>query len=173
MNISQPNLFVIILITVAFVIIIITTLIMLSMIRRLNASFAKLGYVTREDAKKYFGDAADKVVDMNSNFSQQYQEMIDSGVRKVLSESGEVMAGSLAQAQQEAGAVILKAQEDARQIMSATKADAEVYYNKALNEAVDAVEWTMEQYVKSHMDVKEHEEVIKRLLETYINERRT
>lgn len=173
MNISQPTLILAGIVSIALVIIIIIIIIILRMMHRLNSSFAKLGYVTREDAKKYFGDAADKVTDMNSTFYQQNQEMIDSGVRKVLEESGQVMAGSIAQAQQQAGNVILKAQEDARQIIASTKTEAQQYYTKALGESVDAMEWALEQYMKDNLNIKQHEDIITRLLETYINERKS
>lgn len=148
-------------------------LVVAKMVNRLNSSFAKLGFVAREDAKKYFGDAAEKVVDMNSSFYQQYQSMIDEGVRKVLAESGNVMADSLAKAEQQAGSVILKAQENAQQILASTEQDAAAYYDRALSRSVDAMEWTLEQYMGEHLDITKHEEVIERLLEAYVNERRT
>lgn len=138
----------------------------------LNKSFAKLGYVTREDAKLYFGEAADKVADMNSTFYQQYQKMIEDGVRKVLAESGDVMEGSLVKAEQDAGTILLKAQQDALQIVDSTKNDSKHYYDQAILESVDTIEWTLEQYLKTHLDVKQHEDIIDNLLKAYIHERR-
>lgn len=138
----------------------------------LNRSFAKLGYVTREDAKLYFGEAADKVVDMNSTFSEQHQKMIEDGVRKALAESGDAMEGSLLKSQQDAGNILLKAQQDAIQIVESTKEDAKHYYERAISDAVDAIEWTLGQYMKTHMDVRQHEEIIDNLLKAYIHERK-
>jgi len=138
----------------------------------LNRSFAKLGYVTREDAKMYFGEAADKVVDMNSSFSQQYQKMIEDGVRKALADGGNVMEGSLLKSQQDAGNILLKAQQDALQIVDSTKEDAKHYYERAISDAVDTIEWTLGQYLKTHMDVRQHEEIIDNLLKAYIHERK-
>lgn len=141
-------------------------------INSLNTSFAKLGYVNREDAKKYFGDAADKVSDMNSSFYQQYQKIIEDSVRKVLSESGQVMEGSLVKAQQDAGSIVLKAQQDAQQILASTKQDAKQYFERALSESVDAMEWALEQYLDEHLSLKQHETIIDKLLQAYVNERK-
>lgn len=138
----------------------------------LDNSFAKLGYLAREDAKKYFGDAADKVVDMNSSFYQQYQKMIEDGVRTVLAQSGEVMEGSLKKAQAEAGQITVKAQADAQGILQTAREDSRRYFDQAVSEAVDAIEWAMEQYIKDHVDVRQHEEIITKLIEAYINERK-
>lgn len=139
----------------------------------LNKSFAKLGYVTREDAKKYFGDAAEKVVDMNSSFYQQYQRIIEDGVRKALSESGTVMEESIAKAQHDAGTIVVHAQANAQQILATAKQDSEQYYDRAVSEAASAMEWALEQYLKEHFDVHQHEQIIDKLLEAYINERRS
>lgn len=141
-------------------------------VAHLNASFAKLGYITREDAKKYFGDAADKVVDMNASFTQQYQDMIEKAVKQALKETGQVMEGSIQKAQQDAAAVILKAQQDAQAILQSKQKEAERYFDRMIGNSVEAIQWTLEQYAREHFDVSEHEAIINKLLEVYLNERR-
>lgn len=172
-QVINTNLTLIVIVGIILLIMFVLLSLQFVMIRRLNDSFAKLGYVTREDAKKYFGDASEKVVEMNSSFYNQYQEMIDAGVRKVLSESGHVMAGSIAKAQQEAGQVLLKAQEDARHIVDSAKTDSQQYYHRALSESIDTIAWALERYVNDSLDVKKHEEIVMKLLEAYVNERRS
>jgi citrate lyase gamma subunit len=139
---------------------------------RLQASFAKLGYANREDAKKYFEEAADKVAEMNSSYYQQQQKMIEEGVRKVLAESSQIVEQTLVQAQRDAGEIIIRAQQEGEQIRASTRNDAQRYYDLAIEDAVDTLEWTLEQYLMGHMDIREHEEVITRLVDTYINERK-
>jgi hypothetical protein len=139
----------------------------------LSKSFAKLGYVNREDAKKYFSEAAEKVVEMNTNVYQQNQKLIEDGMRKALADSGQAMEGALAKSQQDAGAVVVKAQSSAQQIILTAQRDSEQYFDRSLSNAVSAIEWTLEQYTKKHLDVHQHQEVIDALLEEYINERRS
>lgn len=172
MNFSQPYMIAAIAVAILLLVFSFIAYRLFHGLSNLNNSFAKLGYLNREDAKLYFGQAADKVADMNSSFSQQYQKMIEEGVRKALSASGDVMEGSLLKAQQDAGTVLLRAQQDAVQIVASTKEDADHYYSRAIAEAVDTLEWTLEQYLKTHMDVKQHEAVIDELLKAYVHERR-
>lgn len=139
---------------------------------RLHGSFAKLGYANREDAKKYFEEAAQKVADMNDSFYAQHQKMIEEAVRKVLSESSLVVEETILKAQKDAGDIIIKAQQEGEQIRASTKRDAQRYYDQAVEDAVDTLEWTLEQYLMGHMDLKQHEEVITKLVSTYINERK-
>jgi F0F1-type ATP synthase membrane subunit b/b' len=139
---------------------------------RLHASFAKLGYANREDAKKYFEEASQKVADMNTSYYMQQQKMIEEGVRKVLSESSLIIEETLLKAQKDAGDIIIKAQQEGEQIRTSTKKDAQRYYDQAIEDAVDTLEWTLEQYLMGHMDVRQHEDVITKLVDTYINERK-
>jgi hypothetical protein len=139
---------------------------------KLHAAFAKLGYANREDAKKYFEEAADKVADMNRSFYAQHQKVIEEGVRKVLSESSLVVEETILKAQKDAGDIIIRAQQEGEQILASTRKDAQHYYDRAVEDAVDTLEWTLEQYLMGHMDIKQHEEVIIKLLQTYINERK-
>ncbi|MDB5182152.1 MAG: hypothetical protein JWP13_915 [Candidatus Saccharibacteria bacterium] len=139
---------------------------------KLHASFAKLGYANREDAKKYFEETAERVAEMNKSFYQQHQKMIEDGVRKVLSESSLVVEETLLKAHQDSGEIIIKAQQEGQQILESTRKNAELYYDRAIDEAVDTLQWTLEQYLMGHMDIKQHEEVITKLVSTYVNERR-
>jgi hypothetical protein len=139
---------------------------------RLQASFAKLGYANREDAKKYFEEAADKVTEMNSAYYQQQQKMIEDGVRRVLAESSQIIEQTLVQAQRDAGEIIIRAQQEGEQIRASTRQDAQRYYDQAVEDAVDTLEWTLEQYLMGHMDIRQHEEVITKLVDTYTNERK-
>ncbi|HMR73050.1 MAG TPA: hypothetical protein PKD68_03530 [Candidatus Saccharibacteria bacterium] len=173
MNITtEPSIVLTIIIIISVLFVIIIVIVVAVMVHRLNTRFAKLGYVAREDAKKYFGDAAEKVVDMNSGFYEQYQTVIDSSVRKVLSDSGTIMAQTLGDAERRAGEVILKAQEDAKQITASAQAETEEYYERALSRSVDAIEWALEQYIHDSLDVRQHEDIVKNLVDTYVNERR-
>ena len=141
-------------------------------VKTLNNSFAKLGYVNREDAKKYFGEAADKVVDMNTGFNEQYQKLIEDAIKKAMLDSGAVMETTLIRAEQEAGAVVLKAQEHAQQILESAKKEATHFSDRAVGNAVDAISWSLEEYLRTDFSIGEHEDVIMKLLERYLNERR-
>lgn len=143
-----------------------------SSLKKLHASFAKLGYANREDAKKYFEEASQRVAEMNESYYAQQQKMIEEGVRKVLSESSLVVEETILKAQKDAGEILIRAQQEGEQIRASTQKDAQRYYDQAVEDAVDTLEWTLEQYLMSHMDLQQHEDVIMKLVRTYIDERK-
>lgn len=139
---------------------------------KIDSSLAKLGFVIREDAKKYFDDAAHSIVETNEKFQDTYVSIVKDGTKSALSDAGAVMEGSIAKAQQDAGEVILGAREEARRIVEAAKTEAGSYKQQALNESTATIQWVIEQYAGQTMSVEEHETIIKNLIDQYINENR-
>ncbi len=142
-------------------------------VRQLNASFAKLGYVIREDAKKYFDDAASQIVDTNEQFQSSYTKIVRDGTMSALTDASTVMEKTLVEAHNDAGAIILKAREDAQRIINAARNDAATYADKAVGKSADTIQWVMEQYIHKTYNTEQHNELINKLLEEYINERRS
>lgn len=144
----------------------------LVLIKRLNASFAKLGYLVREDAKKYFDDAADKIVDTNEQFQKMYQKIVEDGTRTVLAESSTITEKVAANAHAQANQIILSARNDAFQILQAARGEAEAYSEKTMQQTGDAIGWVMSQYLESEFSVADHESLIEKQVKMYINEHR-
>jgi hypothetical protein len=140
--------------------------------KNINNSFAKLGFVVREDAKKYFDDAANKIVETNEGFQELYQQAIAKATQEVMVDSGVVMERALSEAQVNAGKVLLQAQSDAQNIVSAAKKQADKEYAVALKRSVDTISWAMEQYLRENYSVQEHEVQIQRIITAYLNENR-
>lgn len=140
-------------------------------VRRLQLSFGKLGYMVREDAKKYFDDASGKLIDTNQEFKEQYKQIITEGTKAALVDSGKTMELAIAEAQKEASRVLLEAQTNAQRIIAASREQSKKYFYRALNDSVQAIDWTMEQYIGDNFRQSDHEEIIKKLLEAYIRER--
>ena len=144
----------------------------LIMTSHINGAFAKLGFIVREDAKKYFDDAAGKIVDTNDRLSEQYRKVVEESTKKVLADSGGIMEHSVAEAQARAGQIILQAQTDAQRIIGDARERADQERQMALTRTVDAVSWTMQQYLKKGYDASQHEELIQQIITTYVNEHR-
>ena len=160
----------------AFAVIILALLVcvvrILVLIRRLNASFAKLGYLVREDAKKYFDDAADKIIDTNEQFQKMYLKIVEDGTRTVLSESSTITENVAANAHAQANQIILNARKDAFQILQAARGEADAYSQKTMQQTGDAIEWVMSQYLETEFTVADHERLIEKQVKMYINEHR-
>lgn len=140
--------------------------------KRINGSFAKLGFIVREDAKKYFDDASAKIVESNEQFQGVYQRAIAKATQDVMTDSGVVMERALTDAQLRAGRVVLQAQSDAQNIIAEAKKQAQKEYDIALKRSVDTISWTMEQYLKEHFDASQHEDRIQKIITSYVNENR-
>lgn len=142
-------------------------------IRRLHASFAKLGFLVREDAKKYFDEAADKIVDTNKQFQDTYTEIVHKGTQSALQDVSGVMRVAVVKAQTDAGSIIIEARKQAQDILTAAQRDSLTYKQKALDQSAQAVEWVTTQYVGKTFTEAQHVDLIRRLLQEYVNENRT
>lgn len=145
----------------------------LIMVGRLNASFAKLGFLVREDAKKYFDDAADKIIDTNEQFEQMYKKIIEEGTHAALSSSSAITEKVVMDAHGRANEVVLSARIDAQRILQAAQKEANLHAEQTLQRTGDVVEWVMSQYLGEVYSAKEHEALIEKLVRTYINEHKS
>lgn len=141
-------------------------------LKRLNSSFAKLGFLVREDAKKYFDDAADKIVDTNEQFQEMYKKIVEEGTRSVLAESSTITERVVADAHAQANNVILAARTDSQRIVQAAQKEAGEYSQKTLNQTGDAISWVMTQYLNEVYTVADHEALIEKQVKMYVNEHR-
>lgn len=142
------------------------------MVGNLNTSISKLGYVIREDAKKYFDEAAGKLIETNEQFSELYTKIVKEGTTLALNEAGSTMERSLEKSHRAASQIILKAREDSQQILKAAQADAEQHSTHVFEQSSVTIQWVLEQYVKETFSVDQHTDIINKLLDEYINENR-
>lgn len=140
------------------------------LVRHLNASFAKLGFLVREDAKKYFDDAAGKIVDTNEQFQEMYKKIVEDGTRAVLAESSLITEKVIADAHGQANNVVLAARTDAQQILQAARKEADLHAEQTLQETGNAIGWVMSQYLGEVYSVAEHEALIEKLVKMHVNE---
>jgi F0F1-type ATP synthase membrane subunit b/b' len=143
------------------------------MMRRLNASFAKLGFLVREDAKKYFDEAADKIVDTNKQFQDTYVEIVHKGTQTALQDVSNVMRTAVVKAQQDAGSIIIEARKQAQDIIVGAQHESAEYKQKALEQSAQTIEWVVGQYIGKTYTDQQHIDLIRSLLLEYINENRT
>lgn len=159
---------------IGFIVIVLIILIirLYFMVNGLSVSISKLGYVIREDAKKYFDEAADKLIETNEQFSELYTKIVKDGTESALTEVGSSMERNLEKSHREAGLIILEAREDAQQIIKAAQTDTEVHTARMIEQSSATIQWVLEQYVKETFSVDQHTEIINKLLDEYINENR-
>lgn len=142
------------------------------LVRRINASFAKLGFIMREDAKKYFEDAANKIVETNEQFQQNYQKIVEDGTRAVLQESTSLTEKAIADAHVRANEIVLRARTDAQQIIKGAELEANQHAEKTLQRTGDAIGWVMSQYLGEVYSTEAHEALIEQQVRKYVNEHR-
>lgn len=140
--------------------------------KRLHNSFGKLGFVVREDAKKYFEDAAIKIVDTNQKFREEYRQIVKEGTTGALQDSGVAMEKALSDAHNEAGQIILQARQNAQAIVASARTQAIKQYHDSINQSIEAMDWTLTQFVDSSVSAAQHREIIEKLLKKYIDENR-
>ena len=140
------------------------------MLRELSTRFASLGFVVREDAKRYFDDAAAKIVDTNLNFRESYVQIVEEGTVNALSQTAQTVEGSIVAAQREANQIILRARDDARRINVESRKMAMDEMSRSLGNAADTISWVLEQYVHETFTIEKHKYVIDKLVAEYLDE---
>lgn len=159
-----------IVIIVVLLLLVIATISLFVMVRKLIASFAKLGFLMREDAKKYFDSAASKIIDTNQSFQHMFQQVVEDGTKDALTDASQIMQTIISKGHQEAGQAVLKAQTEAVNIVSSAHKEAEEYKKQIMNQAIEAIRWTLEEYTKESFTQDQHEAAIRKLLEGYLHE---
>lgn len=139
-------------------------------VAELTSSFAKLGFVVRQDLQQYFDGAAQKVVEVQAQSSAQNQKLIEDTMQKVLQESGKVMQDTLARAEHQASEIVLKAHQDRQQILEDAKQESNQYMSRLADYSAEALEWAMEQLIKDKVDLHGHEELVQSLVSVYLDE---
>lgn len=142
------------------------------MSKKVLGSFAKLGFLMREDAKKYFDDAAVKIVDTNEEFQEMYQKIVENGTKEALKDASTIMRTVISNAHEESAKTVLKAQTDAANIISSAEKEASEKKRQIIEQAVETIRWTLNEYVAETFTVEQHEELINKLLQGYIDEQR-
>jgi F0F1-type ATP synthase membrane subunit b/b' len=138
----------------------------------MNDSFAKIGYIAREDTKKYFDESSARAVEIFAQSSEENKRIVSETMSLVLQDSLRMVKETVASAEKEASGIIAKANEESENIKKEAKVDSERYFNSLISEATQAVDWAMEQYIKQEFTYKNHEDLINSLIEVYINEHR-
>ncbi len=136
----------------------------------LKSSFAKLGYVVRQDLQEYFDQSANKVLDIQQQSVEQQQQAIEQTMQKVLDESSQVIQKTLARAEKQASTIILKAHNDRQQILDDARKESQQYLRRLTDYSSEALEWSMEQLMKEKIDLNGHEELVRSLVSVYLDE---
>lgn len=139
-------------------------------VSELKSSFAKLGFVVRQDLQQHFETAAQKTIEVQQQSSQHNQQLIEQTMQKVLNESSRSMQEILARAEGQASEIVLKAHQDRQRILDDAREESKQYVTRLTDYSTEALEWALEQLVKEKMDLGGHEQLIESLVSVYINE---
>lgn len=156
--------------TVGFIVAVFCLVRLYRQVAELKASFAKLGFVVRQDLQQYFDSAGQKIIEVQAQATQNSQQLLQQTMEKVLADAGETMKQSIAQAEQEAQQVILRAHQDRQRILDDARLESDRHLTRLTDYSTEALEWAMEQLVKEKLDLSGHEELIESLVSVYLDE---
>ncbi|MCC2631693.1 MAG: hypothetical protein K0S20_392 [Patescibacteria group bacterium] len=139
----------------------------------LQASFAKLAYLTREDTKRYFDDAATKAVTLAGDTFTKTQSQLEQVFQTSLQRASEEIHIVVERAEQSAAQTVGKAKEEAEIIRKQAQQDAERIRQTALDQSVAALEWAMSEWSGTHLSLQDQSELIEKLITDYLHERKS
>lgn len=132
-------------------------------------SLAKLGFVIREDAKKYFDEAAQSILETNNKFEERYVAVVEKGTSLAISNAGDSMERAISTAQREANTVILAAREESQRIIEQAKLESARHREIALDQSASTIQWVLGQYMDNVITTSQHEEIIKSMVDQYLS----
>jgi vacuolar-type H+-ATPase subunit H len=141
-------------------------------LKKISESFGKIGYLAREDTKRYFKESSDKAIEVFAGAAEKNKEIIGQTMQKVLIDSASVVKESISSAEREASLIITEARKEAVNIKKEAEEESNKYFDKIISDAVQAVDWSVEQFIKDNYSVKEHEDIVRRLINIYVDEHR-
>lgn len=141
-------------------------------LKKISESFGKIGYLAREDTKRYFKESSEKATEIFASSAEKNKEIISETMQKVLNDSAGVVKDVISSAEKDAAKIINEARREAENIKREAEEESNKYFDRIISDAVQAVDWSVEQFVKNNYTVKEHEEIIMRLISIYVDEHR-
>ncbi|HUD21058.1 MAG TPA: hypothetical protein VMQ44_03275 [Candidatus Saccharimonadales bacterium] len=144
------------------VIILILRLILLY--KRLDNSFSKIGYVIREDAKKFFTDAEEKHLELQKNYLSSNKETVKAAVEEILEEQKKQTSQAYLEAQKLTEKMLGEAREKADRIVSLAETESQNISQRTMEKSAYVIESVLAEFVKESFTAKDHDKVIKRIL---------
>ena len=138
--------------------------------KKLDSSFAKLGFVIREDSKHYFENSSDKYQVMQQNFFQQNKAVIKEAIGEILVEQNSTLEKQLEDASQKANQIIAEAQKEAENIKLSMGQEKKRIVQSAANEACQIIERAFSDFIHESFSLKEHEKIIQKLIDEHLND---
>jgi len=160
------------LISLLWLVLIIFVLRLNSNLRKINESFNKIGFIAREDTKKYFDESSQKATDIFQESADANKVIIEETMSKVLKDSSSLIRETISEAEKDASEILTQARFESLNVKRAAQQDANKKFDNLVDSSVQAVDWAMEQFIKEKYSYKEHEEIIKKLIDIYVNEHR-
>ena len=140
--------------------------------RNMENSFSKIGYIAREDTKKYFDETSRKALEMYQQSTSVNQNIVLSSIQKVVAESNKITEEYIAKAERYRSAILLEANKEAETIKKEAKLEAIKNYEHIVDQSALAIDWALSQYMKENFSISDHEEIIKKLIKIYSDERK-
>ena len=140
--------------------------------RAVQDSFNKIGHIAREDTKRYFEEVADSAKQVYAKSLEENKAVLTESMDRVIGNSTAKMKEVISVAEKEAAEIILAAHRDSESIKNDAKAQGEKYLLQVQDEAIKVIDWAMSQFIKDNYSIAEHENIIKKLITSYFDERK-
>lgn len=158
------------LVTLLWIVLVIFVLKLNSNLKRINESFNKLGFIAREDTKKYFDESSQKATAIYQESAEVNKAIIEETMGRVLKDSSSLVKETISEAEKDASAILTQARFESINIKRTAQEEATKKFENLIDNSVQAVDWAMEQFIKEKYSYKEHEAIIKKLIDIYVNE---
>ena len=84
----------------------------------------------------------------------------------------EKMEKNIIASHQEASKIVLEARINAQRIIAAGKNEATATSEQALSQSAETIRWVMQQFTGRTLNLDDHQQIIDKLMDDYINEQR-
>jgi hypothetical protein len=138
-----------------------------SLYKKLSDSFHKLGFLIREDAKSYFEKESEEEKEISRDIVESNMHVVKRAIAEVIAEERDKLNLDLENANQHSQKIILEAKAEAKDIKDQAASEGREIVSRSRENAVNILEKTMKDFQINTLDIKDHEQMIEKLLDKY------
>jgi len=127
--------------------------------QRQSAQLNKIGFVLREDTKKYLDTIAAVAKSTQEQFAEGNRELIKKAIDDVINVQGDLIAGNMAKADERIDQMMKQASMEAEQIVKQANTEKERIVDKLMSQSVYIMEKSIGAYIQDHFTLEQQQDV--------------
>ena len=124
-----------------------------------NQGITKIGYVMREDSRKYFEAIEIVAKSIQERYAKGNRDLIQEAIQEVMNKQGEVVADNIARASAKGDAIIQRANQEAKMIISEAQTEKEKVLDRIMSQSTYIMEKSISNFIQDNFTVEQQQDI--------------